>query len=82
MIGEGGTQDPEDDRHRAQKARGEHQGEDLRFITDLDQADDQHRNEESFHYSAVAVAREIPSQAGVAPAVKTLEMAPISDFRH
>jgi hypothetical protein len=40
MVGERGQEDPEDDRHRALKARREHQGQDLRFVADLSEADD------------------------------------------
>ena len=49
VVGDGGEQDPENDRRRAQEARGEHQGEDLRLVADLGEADDDGRHEEGFH---------------------------------
>jgi hypothetical protein len=40
MVCERGEEDSEDDQHRALKARREHQGQDLRFVADLREADD------------------------------------------
>jgi len=40
MIGERCEEDPKDDRHRAQKARGKHQGQELRLVADLRETDD------------------------------------------
>ena len=53
MVCERGKQDPEDDRHRALKARCEHQGQDLRLVADLREADHRTRDEESFHSDAM-----------------------------
>jgi len=46
---DGGEQDPENDQHRAQEARGEHQGKDLRLVANLGETNDDGRHEESFH---------------------------------
>src|SRR5215831_9105357 len=59
MIGDGGEKDPEDDRYRTQKARCEHQRENLCLVADLGEADHQARNKESFHRSAVGVGRDM-----------------------
>src|ERR1700730_3374884 len=49
MVCERGKQDPEDDRHRALKARCEHQGQDLRLVADFGETDNQGRYQEGFH---------------------------------
>src|SRR6516165_11294749 len=69
MVGDGGEKDPENDGHRAQEARGEHQREDLRLVADLGEANNNGRHEESFHKSAVRVGREI--SLGTAPSRPT-----------
>src|SRR6516225_7595289 len=68
MVGDGGEEDPENDRHRAQEARSEHQGEDLRLVADLGETDDYGRHKESFHNSAVEVGREM--SLGMAPSAR------------
>jgi len=52
MVCERSKKDPEDDRHWALKASCEHQGQDLRFVADLREADNRTRDEESFHRNA------------------------------
>jgi hypothetical protein len=52
MVCERGEEDPEDDRHRALKARREHQGQDLRLVADFREADNRSRDQKSFHRSA------------------------------
>src|SRR6516225_10703610 len=57
MVSDGSEQDPEDDRHRTQEARGDHQGEDVPLVADLGEADHDGRHEKSLHRSAVEVGR-------------------------
>jgi hypothetical protein len=49
MVCERGEKNSKNDRHRALKARGEHQGQDLRFVADFREADNRSRDEESLH---------------------------------
>jgi len=68
MVSDGSEQDPEDDRHRTQEARGEHQGEDVPLVADLGEADHDGRHEKSLHRSAVGVGREM--NLGTAPSAQ------------
>src|SRR6202023_710252 len=68
MVCERGEEDPEDDRHRALKARREHQGQDLRLVADLREADYRTRDEESFHRNAAGGGREM--NLGTAPSAR------------
>jgi len=63
VVGHGGEQDPENDRHRAQKTRCQHQGEDLCLVADFGETNDEGRYEESFHRSAVGIGREMNPSA-------------------
>jgi hypothetical protein len=68
MVCERGEENSKNDRHRALKARGEHQGQDLRFVADFREADNRSRDEESFHRNAAGAGREM--NLGTAPSAR------------
>ena len=49
VVGEGGGEDAQDDRHRLSKARGEHEREQLRLVADLAERNHACRDEKGFH---------------------------------